>query len=665
MRIAGRTEDAALARELLAWLNDNHFTFLGYREYSWSISTPGPPPGRPSHRARHGAGAGHRPGHPARRPGRTRGLPCATAAGHPALSDDHHQGQPQVPDPPARLSGLHRDPYLRRGRPGDRRATLPRAVLLIRLLRERHPSAGAAAEGGRGTASGRATASRAMAARRSWTCWTPSRATSCSRPRSSELAAVVEKVAHLKERRQVRMFVRRDPYGRYLSCLVYLPRDRYTTAVRRRMEEILMRQLGGASIDYTARVTESVLARLHFVLRMPVGEAMGEVDVRALEKELTLATRSWNDEFADMIADSDHSDQLATLVGALPEGYKEDYTPQQAVKDLTALTTLSGRTRHVDGAVRSQPRGGRGGPAAQDLPPGRLDGAVEDPAAPDAARGGGDRRAALRAGARQRQASVHLRPGGHGPGRRRGGPEPLDDRGPAAVHGRVRRLVRRPQRAGRLQRAGDGRRPGLARRQPAARRRSLPAPGRGHLQPDLHRSRADGERRHRPPARPAVPDPVRPGAVAGPGRSGRPGRGADKGDHDGARRRGQPRPRPDHPVFPRHHLRRRADELLRLGPAGDRLQTAAEEAAGAAGAAPGVRDLRLLAAAGGRAPALRTGRPRRAAVVGPSRGLPDRDPRAGQGPDGEEHRDRAGRRQGRLLLQEAARSHRQPGRLAR
>ena len=76
---------------------------------------------------------------------------------------------------------------------------------------------------------------------------------------------MVEKVAHLKERRQVRLFVRRDPYGRYLSCLVYLPRDRYTTAVRNRMQDILLRRLGGASIDYTARVTESVLARLHFV----------------------------------------------------------------------------------------------------------------------------------------------------------------------------------------------------------------------------------------------------------------------------------------------------------------------------------------------------------------------------------------------------------------
>ena len=157
-----------------------------------------------------------------------------------------------------------------------------------------------------------------------------------------ELASVVEKVAHLKERRQVRLFVRRDPYGRYLSCLVYLPRDRYTTTVRKRMEDILMRRLGGASIDYTARVTESVLARLHFVVRMPVGEAMGEVDVRALERELTLATRSWNDEFADTIAGTDDQDELATMVGSLPEGYKEDYTARQAAQDLAALLALDG-----------------------------------------------------------------------------------------------------------------------------------------------------------------------------------------------------------------------------------------------------------------------------------------------------------------------------------
>ncbi|HWJ52243.1 MAG TPA: NAD-glutamate dehydrogenase domain-containing protein, partial [Propionibacteriaceae bacterium] len=160
---------------------------------------------------------------------------------------------------------------------------------------------------------------------------------------TDELAATVEKLAHLKERRQVRMFIRRDPYGRYLSSLVYLPRDRYTTVVRQRMEQILLRRLGGASIDYTARVSESVLARLHFVIRMPLGETMADVDdVRALERELTQATRSWTDEFADLIAEASDAERLATLVGGLPEGYKEDYTPRQAVQDLAALTALEG-----------------------------------------------------------------------------------------------------------------------------------------------------------------------------------------------------------------------------------------------------------------------------------------------------------------------------------
>src|SRR5207344_124595 len=101
-----------------------------------------------------------------------------------------------------------------------------------------------------------------------------------------------------------------------------------------RMEKILMSALGGASMEYTARVTESVLARLHFVVRMPVGTTVSEMDVRALERELTLATRSWDDEFADLMVDGAQADRLTASVAALPEGYKEDYTPRQVLKDL-------------------------------------------------------------------------------------------------------------------------------------------------------------------------------------------------------------------------------------------------------------------------------------------------------------------------------------------
>ncbi len=91
---------------------------------------------------------------------------------------------------------------------------------------------------------------------------------------ADELTTIAEAALNLKERRATRLFVRRDTYERFLSCLVYLPRDRYTTDVRLQIQQVLMDAVGGASVDYTARVTESVLARLHIVVRMargPVG----------------------------------------------------------------------------------------------------------------------------------------------------------------------------------------------------------------------------------------------------------------------------------------------------------------------------------------------------------------------------------------------------------
>ena len=75
-------------------------------------------------------------------------------------------------------------------------------------------------------------------------------------------------------RRQVRLFLRSDAYGRFVACMVYLPRDRYTTAVRLEMQEILVAELGGVDIDYSARVSESELASVYFTVTLP-GEATG------------------------------------------------------------------------------------------------------------------------------------------------------------------------------------------------------------------------------------------------------------------------------------------------------------------------------------------------------------------------------------------------------
>ncbi len=161
---------------------------------------------------------------------------------------------------------------------------------------------------------------------------------------TEELLPTVLSVVNLQERRQTRLFLRRDEYGRFMSCLVYLPRDRYTTTVRLEIERILREALGGVSVDYTARVSESVLARLHYVVRVPKGSTVPDVDADELELRLSEATRAWADDFADALVDQcgeEDAAHLGKLYGvAFPEAYKEDFPARTAVADLRHLREL-------------------------------------------------------------------------------------------------------------------------------------------------------------------------------------------------------------------------------------------------------------------------------------------------------------------------------------
>ncbi|MBA2717137.1 MAG: NAD-glutamate dehydrogenase, partial [Propionibacteriales bacterium] len=160
-----------------------------------------------------------------------------------------------------------------------------------------------------------------------------------------ELLPVAEAVLRLQERRQLRFFARRDTYGRYLSCLVFLPRDRYTTQVRERIQDILKSTLGADSIDYTARVSESVLARLHFVVRAAAGETLLDLDETALEQRLAEATRSWTDDLTAALVEQFGEEEAANLSrgygAAFPEAYKEDFRPEMAATDAGRLEAVA------------------------------------------------------------------------------------------------------------------------------------------------------------------------------------------------------------------------------------------------------------------------------------------------------------------------------------
>ena len=160
-----------------------------------------------------------------------------------------------------------------------------------------------------------------------------------------DLTLIAQSVLRLAEHSRLRLYLRRDELGRFLSALVYLPRDRLDTETRLQIQDILLNQLGGASIDYTLRSTESALARLHCVVRMPAGaELPRRIDDARIEELLVEATRQWADDFTDALVAQCGEEQASTLrkryAAAIPKAYRADFPARIAVADLRQINAL-------------------------------------------------------------------------------------------------------------------------------------------------------------------------------------------------------------------------------------------------------------------------------------------------------------------------------------
>ncbi|MFP1626833.1 NAD-glutamate dehydrogenase [Streptomyces sp. 5K101] len=167
-----------------------------------------------------------------------------------------------------------------------------------------------------------------------------------------ELREIVTSVLYLQERRRLRLYLRQEEYGRYYSALVYLPRDRFNTTVRERLTGILKEELNGTSVDFTLMSTESVLTRLHFVVRVAPGTELShltDADKERVEARLVEAARSWADGFAEALNAETGEERAAELLrkygSAFPEGYKADHSPRSAVADLVNLEQLTSSGR--------------------------------------------------------------------------------------------------------------------------------------------------------------------------------------------------------------------------------------------------------------------------------------------------------------------------------
>ncbi|TDW29333.1 NAD-glutamate dehydrogenase [Cryobacterium psychrophilum] len=176
------------------------------------------------------------------------------------------------------------------------------------------------------------------------------------------LVVVALAIQRLQERRRTRLFLRPDVYGRFMSALVYLPRDRYNTAVRLRIEKELRETFQADSLDFEARMTESALARLFYRIRLPQPHAVEEVDGLALERRLAMAVRSWPEGIIDELRETHPLEEADRLAGvwaeAFPDSYRVDYEVKDALEDIARFEACALAAARAEAAGTAPARPG-------------------------------------------------------------------------------------------------------------------------------------------------------------------------------------------------------------------------------------------------------------------------------------------------------------------
>jgi glutamate dehydrogenase len=331
---AGRIE----AQEFLRWAADDHFTFLGYREYE--VATVG---GEEVLRAKPGTGQGLLSSD--ERVGKPRALKSLTATGLPASGSV----DALILTKTNARSTVHRPGYMdyigilqfdAQGKPiGEQRfiglytsSAYTRRPWDIPLVRERFEYVMQKSGLPPGSHSGKALRHILETLPRD----------ELFQSGEEELFRTAMGILGLQERIRTKLFLRRDRYGRFYSALVYIPRDRFNSDIRRRIEALLMEALNGQRIDTTIQVGESPLAQLHLIVRPKAGGA--EVDQAAIEGKLAQIVRNWHDALREALVARHGEDKglkLATRYGkALPAGYIEESSPEIAAADVERVSTL-------------------------------------------------------------------------------------------------------------------------------------------------------------------------------------------------------------------------------------------------------------------------------------------------------------------------------------
>jgi glutamate dehydrogenase len=152
-------------------------------------------------------------------------------------------------------------------------------------------------------------------------------------------------ILNLQERQRIALFLRRDPLERFVSCLVYVPRERYSTDLRRRVAAILAEACNGAIAGFTTQLDEAVLARVHFMIETVRGK-VPPIDTAEIERRLAEAGRVWSDRLQEALIAAKGEDAALGLLqryaNAFPTAYRENAPIADAVFDIDCLEAVRG-----------------------------------------------------------------------------------------------------------------------------------------------------------------------------------------------------------------------------------------------------------------------------------------------------------------------------------
>ncbi|HEU4838105.1 MAG TPA: NAD-glutamate dehydrogenase [Micavibrio sp.] len=158
-------------------------------------------------------------------------------------------------------------------------------------------------------------------------------------------------ILRLQERPRIALYMRTDPFGRYISCLVYVPRDRYETRLRLKLQSVLENELGGQCTNYQVTQDDSPLARVIYLIDTNHLKAVPKYDAASIEKKLEDAGRLWAERLRDamesLTGDRAWIGRITQKYGfAFPVSYHEEYEPKQAIHDIRKIEKVL-ETDHI------------------------------------------------------------------------------------------------------------------------------------------------------------------------------------------------------------------------------------------------------------------------------------------------------------------------------